>query len=207
MNGKTETHSVALTLKILPVTTSSVGRTVVADDLQTPLGGVSISLVGRDGDGKATGCLGETVSDAAGNFMFTNLPPECTSGQLIRYGGTTATSPPGKYAGVDLFYDVVPNQVTTSPVLIHLPRIDDKEFVCVQQNAPQDQTFSFQTIPNMTVTVYAGTTFTPHPQYPPIPGRCPTGAFSLIAIDVPVDRLPDVMPPDPNNVMPFIVAF
>jgi hypothetical protein len=66
-----------LTLEILPVTTSFVGRTVVADDLQTPLAGVSISLVGRDGNNSATGCFGETVSDAAGNFMFTNLPPEC----------------------------------------------------------------------------------------------------------------------------------
>src|SRR5262249_45818847 len=112
-----------------------------------------------------------------------------------------------KHAGVDLFYDIVPNQVTTSPVLIHLPRIDDKEFVCVQQNAPQDQTFTFQTIPHLSVTVYAGTTFTPHPQYPPPGGVGAPGSLALIAIDVPVDRLPDVMPPEMNSVMPFIVAF
>ncbi|MBI3246285.1 MAG: RHS repeat protein [Deltaproteobacteria bacterium] len=207
VNGTTETHAVPLTLNVLPVTTSFVGRTVVADDLQTPLSGVGVTLLGRNSQGQATGCAGETVSDAAGNFMFANLPPECTGGQLIRYDGTTATSPLGKYAGVDLFYDVVPNQVTTSPVLIHLPRIDDKEFVCVQQNAPQDQTFTFQTIPNMSVTVYAHTTFTPHPQYPPPAGRCAPGFFGLIAIDVPVDRLPDAMPSDMPEVMPFIVAF
>jgi hypothetical protein len=38
----------------------------------------------------------------AGNFSFTNLPPECTGGQLVRYDGLTVTSPPGQYAGVDL---------------------------------------------------------------------------------------------------------
>lgn len=208
VDGQTVTQSTDLMLHVLPITTSFLGRTVVDDTLQTPLAGVTVTMLGVDGAGAQTGCTGHTtVSDAAGNFMFTNLPTACTGGQLIRYNGMTATNPPGDYAGVDLFYNIVPNQVTVSPVLIHLPRTDDKEVACVKQNAPIDQNFTFATIPNLSVTVYAGTTFAPHPSYPPPAGRCAAGEFPLIAIDVPVDRLPDEMPPDPNNVMPFIVAF
>jgi hypothetical protein len=120
VNSQDVTQSVGLTLNVLPITTSFLGRTVVDDTLQTPLAGVTVTLLGIDGTGKDTGCTGHsTVSDAAGNFMFTNLPPECTGGQLIRYNGTTTTAPSGQYAGVDLFYNLVPDQVTVSPVLIH----------------------------------------------------------------------------------------
>ena len=90
--------------------------------------------------------------------------------------------------------------MTTSPVLIHLPRIDNAETVMVPQNAATDQTFTFKTIPNLSVTVYAGTTFTLADGSQPNP-------FPLIAVQVPVDRLPDTMPQMQGGVMPFIVAF
>ena len=193
-------ESVNLSLNIQPVTTSFLGRTVVDDALQTPLAGVTVTLLGMDGDGNPTGCSGQTVSDEAGNFAFTNLPAECTGKQLIRYDGSTAVSPPGKYAGVDILYDIAPNQVTVSPVLIHLPRIDNGETVMVQQNAPFDQIFTFGTIPNLEVLVYAGTTFTLVDGSQPDP-------FPLTAVQVPVDRLPDEMPASETTVAPFIVAF
>ena len=200
VDGLEVTQAVQLALDIEPVTTSFMGRTVVADTLQTPLAGVTITLLGRDGDGNATGCSGQTVSDAAGNFAFTNLPAECLGAQLIRYDGLTTTFPPGEYAGVDLVYTIVADQVTESPVLIHLPRIDDAETVLVEQNAPIDQTFSFQTIPNLTVLVYGGTIFTLRDGTQPDP-------FPLTAISVPIDRLPDEMPASTTTVEPFIVAF
>jgi RHS repeat-associated protein len=200
VNGQTVTKSTDLTLNILPITTSFLGRTVVADTLETPLAGVTIKFLGKDDNGNPTGCSGQTVSDAAGNFMFTNLPAVCTGKQLIRYDGLTATAPSGDYAGVDLVYNIVANQVTTSPVLVHLPRIDDKETVLVQQNAPNDQTFHFQTIPGLSVTVYAGTIFTLVDGSQPDP-------FPLTAIQVPVDRLPEAKPPNPQMMMVFIVAF
>lgn len=200
VDGLEVMQTVQLGLDIEPVTTSFMGRTVVADTLQTPLAGVTITLLGRDGGGNSTGCSGQTASDAAGNFAFTNLPAECLGAQLIRYDGLTATFPPGEYAGVDLVYTIVADQVTESPVLVHLPRIDDAETVLVQQNASTDQTFTFQTIPNLTVLVYAGTVFTL------LDGRQPD-PFPLIAIQVPVDRLPDEMPPSAEFVEPFIVAF
>jgi PKD repeat protein len=200
VNGQTVTKSTDLMLHVQPITTSFLGRTVVADTLETPLASVTVKFLGKDDNGNPTGCSGQTVSDAAGNFMFTNLPPECTGRQLIRYDGLTATAPPGDYAGVDLVYDIVTNQVTTSPVLVHLPRIDDKETVPVQQNAPTDQIFHFTTIPGLSVTVYAGTTFTLVDGTQPNP-------FPLTAIQVPVDRLPDAKPPNPQMMMVFIVAF
>jgi len=200
VDGIALTRSANLTLNIKPITTSFLGRTVVADPLETPLAGVTIKFLGVDGNGKPTGCSGQTVSDAAGNFSFTNLPTACAGSQLIRYDGLTAASPPGKYAGVDLVYNLVPNQVTVSPVLVHLPRIDDKETVMVQQNASADQTFTFKTIPNLSVTVYAGTTFTLVDGTKPNP-------FPFTAVQVPVDRLPDAKPPNPQMLMVFIVAF
>ena len=193
----TETANVSLTVQ--PVTTSFLGRTVVADTLQIPLAGVTVTMLGVDGSGNATGCTGQTVSDAAGNFALTNLASNCSGGQLIRYDGSTAISPTGTYAGVDLFYSLVTDQVTVSPVLVHLPRIDNAETVMVQQNHSVDQTFTFQTIPNLTATVYAGTTFTLLDGTQPNP-------FPLVAIRVPVDRLPEEMAPS-NTVEPFIVAF
>ena len=200
VNGVQRISSVNLTAQVMPITTSFVGRTVVDDPLQTPLAGVTVQFLGVDGSGNSTGCHALTVSDAAGNFILTKLPDACAGKQLIRYNGLTATSPPGKYSGVDLFYELALGQATTSPVLIHLPRLDDKETVMVQQNADHDQTFTFNTIPNLKVTVYAGTTFTLVDGIQPDP-------FPLIAIQVPIDRLPDTMPPMPNELMPFIVAF
>lgn len=200
VDGIALNKSANVTLNIRPITTSFMGRTVVADTLQTPLAGVRITLLGRDGNGNPTGCSGQTFSDAAGNFAFTNLPSSCTGSQLIRYDGTTAVSPPGEYAGVDLVYNIVPNQVTSSPVLVHLPRIDDKETVLVRQNSPTDQTFTFRTIPGLSATVYAGTTLTLVDGTRPDP-------FPFTAVQVPVDRLPDAKPPNPAMLMVFIVAF
>lgn len=189
-----------LSLNVLPVSTSFMGRTVVADPLQTPLAGVAVTMLGVDGNGVPTGCSGETLSDAAGNFAFTNLPDACIGPQLIRYDGSTVTSPEGDYAGVDLFYDLAADLVTESPVLIHLPRIDNAETVMVIQNHFEDQHFTFETIPDLEVTIYAGTTFRLLDGSRPDP-------FPLVAIEVPIDRLPDQMPPNDTSVDPFIVAF
>lgn len=193
VDGIVLTKSANVTLNVRPVTTSFVGRVVVADALETQLAGVTIKFLGRDGNGNVTGCPGQTVSDAAGNFAFTNLPSSCSGAQLIRYDGSTATSPPGEYAGVDLVYNIVAGQVTSSPVLVHLPRIDNKETILVRQNAPINQTFTFRTIPGLSATVYAGTTFT-------LPDGTRPDPFPFTAVQVPVDRLPDAKPPKPGNV-------
>ena len=200
MNGVPESQTLPLTLHVLLVTTSFIGRTVVADAAQTPLAGVQVTFLGQDGSGKSTGANATTVSDASGNFTFTNLPANYVGNQLIKYDGLTATSPPGKYAGVDLTYTLVANKVTTSPVLINLPRLDTAETVMVPQNASTDQTFTFKTIPNLSVTVYAHTTIT-------LPDGTQPNPFPLVAIEVPVDRLPDVMPAMQSGVAGFIVAF
>ena len=200
VDGLELTSSIAATLNVKPVTTSFLGRTVVADTLETPLAGVTITFVGKNSNGNPTNCSSQTVSDAAGNFSFTDLAAGCVGEQLIRYDGLTATAPAGRYAGVDLVYNIVANQVTASPVLVHLPRIDDKETVMVQQNASEDQTFDFKTVPGLSVTVYAGTKFTLVDGTQPNP-------FPLTAAQVAVDRLPDAKPPAPGMVMVFIVAF
>lgn len=200
VDGIELTSSTTATLNVKPVTTSFLGRTVVADTLETPLAGVTVTFVGKNSNGNPTNCSSQTVSDAAGNFSFTDLPAGCVGEQLIRYDGLTVTAPAGRYAGVDLVYTIVANQVTASPVLVHLPRIDDKETVMVQQNASEDQTFDFKTIPGLSVTVYAGTKFTLVDGTQPNP-------FPLTAVQVAVDRLPDAKPPAPGMVMVFIVAF
>jgi RHS repeat-associated protein len=179
--------------------TTFLGRTVVDDGPETPIQGVTVKFLGVDDKGNATGCSGQTISDGAGNFELTNLSTSCVGPQLIAYDGSTATSPPGVYAGVNLSYTLTAGQVTTSPVLIHLPRIDKAETAQVQQNAAADQVFTFRSIPNLVVTVYAGTTFTLADGTKPNP-------FPLIAVQVPVDRLPDQMPTS-GFLTPFIVAF
>jgi RHS repeat-associated protein len=193
-------QSAAATLTIQGISTTFMGRAVAADSLETPLAGVTVTMLGLDGAGNQTGCAGNTVSDAAGNFTLSNLPTNCIGPQLVGFGGNNVTSPPGKYAGVNLVYTLVPNQVVVSPVLVHLPIINNAETFQVQQNYASDQTYTFTTIPGLKVTVYAGTTFTMADGTQPNP-------FPLAAIQVPVDRLPDVMPVTNAGVVPFIVAF
>ena len=130
------------------------------DALETPLGGVTVTMLGKNGNGGTTTCSGTTVSDQAGNFALTGLGPGCTGPQLVGYDGLTTFLPAGKYAGVNLVYTLTTGQVTASPVLVHLPRIDNKETFFVQQNAAVDQSYSYRSIPGLSVTVYQGTTFT-----------------------------------------------
>lgn len=200
VDGLVVRRSIPLIVAVDPVSTSFVGRTVVDDTSETPLAGITVTFLGRDGQGHATPCNAQTTSDEAGNFAFTDLPPQCTGEQLIRYDGLTATNPPGDYAGVDLVYTIAAGEVTASSVLVHLPRIDDKETVLVKQNAGRDQTFCFRTIPGLCATVYAGTVFTLVDGTQPDP-------FRFTAVQVPVDRLPDAKPFDPAMMMVFIVAF
>lgn len=186
-------------LQVTAITTSFLGRAVVDDAEQEPIAGVAVKFQGVDDKGNSTGCSGQTVSDGGGNFQLTNLPAGCVGPQLIAYNGSTATAPAGKYAGVNLSYTLVSGQVVASPVLIHLPRIDNAETVEVAQNSTNNQIFYFQTIPGLKVTVYAGTTLTLDDGTQPNP-------FPLTAIDIPLDRLPDQIPTS-GMLTPFIVAF
>ncbi len=186
-------------LNIKPTTTTFLGRTVVDDAAQEPIAGVTVSFTGKDMNGNTTGCSGSTVTDGGGNFVLSNLPAACTGPQLISYNGMTATAPAGQYAGVNLSYTLVSGQVVASPVLVHLPRIDNAETVMVAQNASTDQIFYFHTIPGVKVTVYAGTTLSLDDGSQPNP-------FPLVAISIPLDRLPEKMATT-GMLMPFIVAF
>ena len=89
--------------------------------------------------------------------------------------------------------------MTAAPVLIHLPRIDNGETVKINQNSSTDQVFTFQSIPGLVVTVYAGTKFTLDDGSQPDP-------FPLVAVEIPLDRLPEKMATT-GMINPFIVAF
>ena len=200
VDGLPSSSVLPLTVDVMPITTSFVGRTVVDDPLQSPLASVTVTMLGKDGNGGSTGCMGSTVSDAAGNFALTNLPANCVGKQLIGFDGLTVTSPLGKYAGVNLVYQMQLGQVTASPVLVHLPRIDDEETFYVEQNAPQDQSYSYTSVPGMSVTVYKNTILS-------MPDGSQPNPFPLVGVQVPVDRLPDDKPPVPTMLSAFIVAF
>ncbi len=200
IDGIFTSDTTTVQLNVVAPTTSFLGRTVIDDSTQTPLAGVTVKMLAKDGSGGTTGCSGQTTSDAAGNFVLSGLPANCIGRQLVGFDGTTVSSPTGTYAGVNLVYTFASGQVTTSPVLVHLPRIDDKETFLVQQNGSSDQSYSYKTIPGLSLTVYAGTTFT-------MPDGSKPNPFPLIAVQVPVDRLPDAKPPVPTMMLVFIVAF
>jgi RHS repeat-associated protein len=200
VQGFPVSQSATAQLSVQAPTTSFLGKTVVSDSSETPLTGVTVSMLGLDGNGNTTGCTGSTVSDGAGNFALLNLSAMCVGPQLVGYNGTTVTSPAGKYAGVNIVYTLVLGQVTASPVLVHLPRIDTVETFFVTQNASTNQSYSFASIPGLSVTVYAGTVFTLQDGTKPNP-------FPLAAVQVPVDRLPDLKPQVPTMIRAFIVAF
>ena len=117
VGGIPVTQSASASLAVVAPTTTLLGRTVVSDPAETPLAGVTVKTLGLDGNGNTTGCTGyQATSDSAGNFLLSNLPMACTGPQLMGFDGTTATSPAGKYAGVNLVFTLVSGQVTVSPV-------------------------------------------------------------------------------------------
>ena len=188
------------TLNVTPITTSFLGRTVVDNTANTSLVGVTVTMMGQNGAGQATGCTGSTVSDGSGNFALTNLPAACLGPQLVGFNGLTVTSPPGQYAGLQLVFTLVSSQVLVSPALVNLPLINTAETFNVVQNDTVDQSYSYTTIPGLSVTVYAGTIITLQDGSMPNP-------FPLAAVQVPVDRLPDPVAPTTASVVAFIVAF
>jgi RHS repeat-associated protein len=198
VDGISSTQSASVTLSVQPVTTSFFGRVVEADTNETPLPGIVITFLGVDDAAHPTGCSARAVADAAGNFIFTNLPDVCTGRQLVQYNGLTALDGEA-YAGVNLAYTLVKGDAT-GPELVHLPDIQDAETIMLKQNAPTDQTFQFKTIPGITVTVYAGTVFTMVDGTQPDP-------FPFTGVEVPVDRLPDAPVDGPGTLRAFIVAF
>ncbi len=200
VDGAALNSAASVSVQVAAPTTSFAGRTVVADDAQTPLAGVTVTFLGKDGNGGNTSCSATAKSDAAGNFLIANLPVGCTGQQLVGFDGLTVTSPAGKYAGVNVVFTLVAGQLTASPVLVHLPRIDNKETFLVTQNSPVDQTYSYTSIPGLSLTVYAGTTLT-------LPDGTRPNPFPLVAVQVPVDRLPDAKPSVPTMMSAFIVAF
>ena len=206
VSGIAVSQTASATLGVVAPTTGLIGRTTAADNQETPLAGVTVTSVGQtgnlnNGQVQTTGCTGQSaVSDAAGNFSFTNLPTACTGPQLFKFDGSTVTAPAGRYAGVQLMFTVTQGQITVSPINVHLPQITTAETFFVQQNSSSDQTYTYTTIPGLKVTVYAGTTITMADGTQPNP-------YPLAAIQVPPDRLPDVKAQVPTMMMALIVAF
>lgn len=198
VDGIPTTQSTSASLNVQAATTSLIGRIVESDNIETPIPGIVATLLGVDDAGNKTGCSGQTRSDAAGNFAFTNLGTSCLGRQLVGYDGNTSTDGE-KYAGVNLAYTMVAGQIT-GPELVHLPSISDAETIMVKQNATVDQTFSYATIPGVVVTVYAGTTLT-------LPDGTQPDPFPMAAVLVPVDRLPDAPSPTTGTLRASIVAF
>jgi RHS repeat-associated protein len=198
IDGILISQSANATLTVQAATPSLLGRTVESDTRETPLGGITITLLGKDDAGHTTVCTGQTVSDAAGNFSFTNLPAACIGRQLVAYNGNTATDGE-KYASVNLAYTMTSGQVT-GPELVHLPRIDNGETKMIQQNAAADQIFTFTTMPGVSVTIYAHTIFT-------LPDGTQPNPFPLTGVQVPVDRLPDTPIDGPGTLRAYIIAF
>lgn len=198
IDGIPTTQTASVALSVQAASTSLIGRTVESDNNETPIPGITITLLGVDDAGNHTGCSGQTRSDAAGNFAFVNMSTSCLGRQLVGYDGNTATDGE-KYAGVNLAYTMIAGQVT-GPELVHMPAISDAETIMVQQNASVDQVFSYSTIPGITVTVYAGTTLT-------LPDGTQPNPFPMAAVLVPVDRLPDAPTPTSGTLRASIVAF
>jgi RHS repeat-associated protein len=198
VDGISSTQTTTVSLSVQPVTTSFFGRILESDTIETPIPGIRITFLGKDDANNPTGCSGTTSSDAAGNFLFSNLPAACVGRQLVWYNGQTSTD--GElYAGVNLAYTIIQGQ-PTGPEQVHLPRIDNAETVQVHQNWPTDQVFNFTTIPGITVTVYANTTFT-------LPDGTTPDPFPFTGVQVPVDRLPDAPVDGTGTLRAFIVAF
>jgi RHS repeat-associated protein len=197
VQGISESSSANVTLQVQGTSgVAFAGRVAVTDAYDTPLVGVTIRMMGVNQTGVSTGCTGSTTTDGSGNFVLNGLSASCAGGQLIQYDPSTVTSPsPGAFSGVTLSYQLTSGQVTTPGppgFIVHLPRVDNAETFSVQQNASVDQTFISRSIPGLTITVYANTTLTLANGTSPSP-------FPLSVVEIPYDRLPELMPPNPTQ--------
>lgn len=193
VQGIPQSSTANVTLNVASGGLAFIGRVAVTDpSTEVPLVGVTVTMLGKNYSGTVTGCTGSTTTDASGNFALTNLSGSCVGSQMVTYDPSTVTVPPGQYSGVTLSYTLAAGQVNSPGIVIHLPRVDNAETVQVAQNSSSDQTFSFKSIPNLTITVYAGTTFSLADGTQPNP-------FLLRVVEIPYERLPDQMPPDPTQ--------
>ncbi len=201
IDGEMVMESRSLSLTIDPISTSLAGRVVLDDTERSPMQGVIVSFEGINDKGEDTGCTESTITNAAGSFTFNNLPVECHGYQVIHYdGGTNVTNlDPGFYASVEQRYFIDAETVATPPGPVHLPRLDTKESVSVIQNHTEDQYFTFETIPNLEVLVYAGTTFT-------LKGGGTPDPFIMYAADLETDRIPGQTPNMGDVVIPRLLA-
>jgi RHS repeat-associated protein len=168
------------------------GRVAVLDPYDTPLVGLTVRFTGKNYSGASTGCTSSTTTDSSGNFQFSSLPSACGGAQLVQYDPSTVVAPAGKYSGVNLSYVLTPGQVTTPGIIVHLPRVDTAETIGVNQNSSTDQILTFKSIPNLMMVVYAGTTFSLADGTQPNP-------FPLSVVEIPYDRLPEKVQPDPTQ--------
>jgi RHS repeat-associated protein len=188
---QTQTAAVTLNVQAQSGSASFTGRVAVTDPYDTPLVGVTVSFTGTNYTGAQTGCTGSTTTDAGGNFVLNGLSSSCTGSQMIQYNPAAVISPPGKYSGVTISYVLTPGQVTTPGIIVHLPNVTNAETILISQNASTDQTFAFKSIGGLTMTVYAGTVFTLSDGTQPNP-------FPLSVVEIPYDRLPEQVIPDPT---------
>ncbi len=193
VQGITQNPSANVTLSVQGISgVAFAGRVAVTDGFETPLVGVTVRMLGMNQNGVSTGCTGSAPTDNSGNFVLNSLSASCAGGQLIQYDPSTVTSPPGTYSGVTLSYQLASGQVTTpgQGFIVHLPRVDNAETFSVKNPASVDQTFYSRSIPGVTITVYASTTLTL------ADGTSHPDPFPLSVVEIPIDRLPESMPPD-----------
>jgi RHS repeat-associated protein len=194
VQGITESSSATVGLNVQAAgNVAFAGRVAVTDPSRDmPLVGLTVRFTGLNYTGASTGCTVSTTTDSSGNFSFATLPSACQGPQLVTYDPSTVASPPGSYSGVSLSYVLTPGQVTTPGIVVHLPRVDNAETMMVAQNASTDQTFTFTSIRNLTITVYAGTTFSRADGTQPNP-------FPLSVVEIPYEDLPEKMQQDPTQ--------
>lgn len=194
VGAMSESASTTVGLNVQPAGgVAFAGRVAVTGDpYNTPIVGLTVRFTGTNYAGVQTGCTASATTDSSGNFDFPSLPNECGGSQLVEYDPSTITSPTGSFSGVGISYVLTPGQVTTPGITVHLPRVDNAESVNVTQNSSNDQVFTFKSIPNLTIVVYAGTTFSLADGTHPDP-------FPLRVVEIPYEDLPEQVQPDPTQ--------
>jgi RHS repeat-associated protein len=194
VQGIAETQTATAGVSVQPAgNVAFQGQVAVTNpSVDVPLVGLTVRFTGLNYQGASTGCTASTTTDSGGNFVFASLPSACGGAQIVQYDPSTVSSPPGAYSGVNLSYVLTSGQVTTPGIVVHLPQVNNAETVQVFQNWSADQTFTFKSIPNLTITVYAGTTLTLSNGTQPNP-------FPLSVVEIPYEKLPEQMQPNPTQ--------
>lgn len=185
IDGQSVVQSAPVQLSVLSAgATSFVGR--ILNDKNEPLQNVQITLLDASHH-----FSGPTVNtDAAGNFVLSNVPVGNQMFFVDGRGAQASASDTRQYPPVEAIHDIVAGQTNRMPFTIYVPAIDTESVTPTPPGNSNPIIATSPRIPDLEVEIPAGTTITLTE-----PDGTTSTVNEITMTAVPIDRAPMPLPP------------